>query len=197
VFDEKWLPGFGLIPILAALRAEIETRKLGQQERADLRRWYWCNVFLERYSSGVESKSRKDYQEMLGYWLAGKDEPEVFHEARSRIGAPGFRIRTSASYASSVYSGVFCLLALHNARDWHYGEAITLQELNDHHIFPQAYLLRYNITSRIPRQPRNLLLPELRISHPLMRHRRLPGRFTPAVGLQADSRLLAVGVGEE
>ena len=68
VFDEKWLPGFGLVPILAALRAEIDERKLGDQERADLRRWYWCNVFMERYSSAVESKSRKDYLEMTRHW---------------------------------------------------------------------------------------------------------------------------------
>jgi hypothetical protein len=149
VFDEKWLPGFGLIPILAALRAEIEDHKLGHAERQDLRHWYWCNVFMERYSSSVESKSRKDYQEMTGHWLDGKDKPEVFQEARNWIGAPSFRIRSSASYASSVYSGVFCLLALHHARDWHHGEEITLQELNDHHIFPRAYLQRHNITRRV------------------------------------------------
>ncbi len=149
VFDEKWLPGFGLIPILAALRAEIDSRRLGQKEREDLRRWYWCNVFMERYSSAVESKSRKDYLEMTRHWLEGKAEPEVFREAQNWIGAPGFRIRGSASYASAVYSGVFCLLALHNARDWSRGEDIRLQELQDHHIFPQAYLKRHDITKRI------------------------------------------------
>ena len=69
VFAKKWLPGFGLIPILAALRCEVDERRLGEQERADLRRWYWCNVFLERYSSAVESKSRKDYLEMTRYWF--------------------------------------------------------------------------------------------------------------------------------
>jgi Protein of unknown function DUF262 len=149
VFDEKWLPGFGLIPILAALRAEIESHGLGQKEREDLRRWYWCNVFMERYSSAVESKSRKDYLEMTRHWLKGQPEPEVFHEAQNWIGAPGFRIRGSASYASAVYSGVFCLLALHNARDWRRGEDIRLQELQDHHIFPQAYLRRHDIIKRV------------------------------------------------
>jgi hypothetical protein len=149
VFAEKWLPGFGIIPILAALRAEIDARKLGEQERADLRRWYWCNVFMERYSSAVESKSRKDYLEMTRHWFDGKPEPEVFREAQNWIGAPGFRIRGSASYASAVYSGVFCLLALRNARDWRRGEDIRLQELQDHHIFPQAYLKRHQITKRV------------------------------------------------
>jgi hypothetical protein len=65
------------------------------------------------------------------------------------IGAPGFRIRDSASYASARYSGVFCLLALRSARDWRRGEDIRLQELQDHHIFPKAYLKRHGITKRV------------------------------------------------
>lgn len=149
VFAEKWLPGYGLIPILAALRAEIDARQLGEQERADLRRWYWCNVFLERYSSAVESKSRKDYVEMTRHWLEGGPPPDVFEEARNQIAAPGFRIRTSASYASAVYSGVFCLLAIRKARDWRRGESIQLQELQDHHIVPKAYLKRHDVTRRV------------------------------------------------
>jgi hypothetical protein len=149
VFAEKWLPGYGLIPILAALRAVIDDRKLGEQARADLRRWYWCNVFMERYSSAVESKSRKDYLEMTRHWLEGGPEPEVFAEAGNLIGASGFRIRGSASYASAVYSGVFCLLALRDARDWRRGEDILLQDLQDHHIFPRAYLIRHGIVKTV------------------------------------------------
>ena len=149
VFAKKWLPGFGLIPILAALRSEIDERKLGEQERTDLRRWYWCNVFMERYSSAVESKSRKDYLEMTRHWLEDGPAPEVFRDAADLIGSPGFRIRDSASYASARYSGVFCLLALRNARDWRRGEDIRLQELQDHHIFPQAYLKRHGIKKRV------------------------------------------------
>jgi hypothetical protein len=149
VFAEKWLPGYGLVPILAALRAQIEDHKLGQTERDELRRWYWCNVFLERYSSAVESKSRKDYQEMTGHWFDNGPEPEVFRDAQNWIGSPGFRVRDSASYASAVYSGIFCLLALRSARDWRRGEDIRLQELQDHHIFPRAYLKRHGITKRV------------------------------------------------
>jgi hypothetical protein len=143
VFDRKWLPGFGLVPVLAALRAEVEHLGLGEGQRSDLRHWYWCNVFLERYSSAVESKSRKDYAEMLAHWTDGKPEPAVFNEARTRIGADGFSVRDSASYAAAIYSGVFCLLALRGARDWRRGESIQLQDLQDHHIFPQAFLRRH------------------------------------------------------
>ena len=146
VFAKKWLPGFGLIPILAALRAQIDDRRLGESERADLRRWYWCNVFLERYSSAVESKSRKDYLEMTRHWFENGSEPEVFSDAQNWIGSPGFRISSSASYASAVYSGVFCLLALRGAQDWRRGEDIRLQDLQDHHIFPKAFLKRHSVT---------------------------------------------------
>jgi hypothetical protein len=86
---------------------------------------YWCNVFMERYSSAVESKSRKDYLEMTRHWFDGEPEPDVFREAHNWIGAPGFRIRGSASFASAVYSGMFCVLALRNARDWRRGEDIV------------------------------------------------------------------------
>jgi hypothetical protein len=111
VFDEKWLPGFGLVPVVAALRALIDDRQLGDEERRDLRRWYWCNVFMERYSSAVESKSRKDYAEMTRNWFEGGPEPDVFADARNLIGSSGYRIRGSASFASALYSGAFCLLA--------------------------------------------------------------------------------------
>jgi len=148
-FDPKWLPGSGLLPTLAALRATIEEKKLGEAARADLRRWYWCNVFIERYSSAVESKSRKDYTEMLEYWQKGSPEPSVFTEAKALIGSSSYTIRDSATTGSAVYSGVFCLLALRNARDWRRGEIIQLQDLQDHHIFPRGFLQQRGFTKRV------------------------------------------------
>jgi hypothetical protein len=115
----------------------------------DLRRRPASTFLPLVHTEAVESKSRKDYLEMTRHWFEGQPEPEVFREAQNRIGAPGFRIRGSASCASAVYSGVFCLLALHNARDWRRGVDIRLQELNDHHIFPQAYLRRHDIIKRV------------------------------------------------
>ena len=123
----------------------IEDHGLGEVPRAELRRWYWSNVFLERYSGAVESKSRKDDAEMLALWGRDKAEPSVFAEARARIGSEGYGVRDSASHASAVYSGVFCLLALRGARDWLCGESIQLQGLHDHHIFPKAYLKRHGV----------------------------------------------------
>jgi hypothetical protein len=106
-------------------------------------------VFLERYSSAIESKSRKDYAEMMSHWLEeGRPEPAAFAEARAGLSSDGYTIRDAASYSSAVYSGVFCMLALRGARDWTRGETIQLQTLEDHHIFPQAYLKRHGLTKK-------------------------------------------------
>lgn len=148
VFDEKWLPGYSLLPPLAALRAVIDEHRLGANARQDLRRWYWSNVFLERYSSAVESKSRRDYSDFTQYWLHGGPTPAVFVEAEQRIGSTAFSIRDSTSKSSSTYSGVFSLLAIGNARDWRREENIQLQTLQDHHIFPRNYLKGKGITKR-------------------------------------------------
>ena len=83
---------------------------------------------------------------MTRHWFDDGPEPEVFSDAQNWIGSPGFRVRGSASYASAVYSGIFCLLALRQARDWRRGEDIRLQELQDHHIFPKAFLKRHSVS---------------------------------------------------
>ncbi len=80
------------MPILAALRAQIDDNKFGQTERDELRRWYWSNVFLERYSSAVESKSRKDYQEMTRHWFDDGPEPEVSRITLRRFASPSWRL---------------------------------------------------------------------------------------------------------
>lgn len=146
VFHRDWLPNFGLLPVLAALRAVIEEKNLGESERRQVRQWYWCSVFLERFSSAVESKSRKDYSEFNRQWFSGGSRPTVFEEAR-RIASAEFSIRSATSNASGIYCAVFCLLAKRGARDWQRGEHIELQSLQDHHIFPKDYLKRHGIAA--------------------------------------------------
>lgn len=164
VFDPKWLPGFGLLPVFAALRAHVEDHKLGDSARSDLRRWYWCSVFLERYSSSIDTRARRDYQDLTTLWSGSNSVPEVFAQADARIGSLGYTIRPSESSSSSVYSGVFCILALNRAEDWKYGEAIALHDLNDHHIFPQSYLQKRGFEGKNRRAARNTILNRTLIS---------------------------------
>jgi hypothetical protein len=164
VFDPKWLPGFGLLPVFAALRAHLEDRKLGGGARNDLRRWYWCSVFLERYSSSVDTRARRDYQDLTSLWSGGNSVPEVFAQADARIGSFGYTIRQSENSSSSIYSGVFCILALNGAKDWKFDEEVALQELNDHHIFPQSYLQKRGLEGKKNQSTRNTILNRTLIS---------------------------------
>jgi hypothetical protein len=144
VFNRNWLPNFGLLAVLAALRTLVEDHNLGEEQRREIRHWFWCSVFLGRFSSSVESKSRKDFSDFQKYWLEDGERPTVFEEAR-RIGSNEFSIRSATSNASGIYCAVFCLLAKQGARDWQRGEHIELQNLQDHHIFPKDYLKRHGI----------------------------------------------------
>jgi len=124
----------------------IEDRNLGEHERRQVRQWYWSSVFLERFSSAVESKSRKDFSEFHRHWLSGGPAPSIFDDAR-RIASAEFSIRFATSNASGIYCAVFCLLAKRGAGDWLRGEHIELQSLQDHHIFPKDYLKRHGIAA--------------------------------------------------
>lgn len=150
VFSERWIPNYGLIPVLAALLAHHNT--LGSNDKAqrlsEIKRWYWCSLFLERYSSSVESLSRKDFAEFSTLWTKRSENPEtpeVFRLAQATIGGSGFSVEDSASTASSVYCGVFALLAIGGAKDWKLSDSITLQKLEDHHIFPKSILKSFGI----------------------------------------------------
>ena len=116
---------------------------------------------MERYSSAVESKSRKDYARDDAPLVRGGPEPEVFREAATgsarRASASGVRPAMPARLQRRLL-----LLALRNARDWRRGEDIQLQELQDHHIFPQAYLKRHGITKARRRQHDRQSHPDLR-----------------------------------
>ncbi len=148
VFAKKWTPISGMIPVLAALRSVVDDRNLGAKPRTELRRWYWSSVFLEGYSSGQGSKSRRDYSEFVDYWLQGGPRPTIFAEAQGRIGASGYSVGGATNHNNAVYSGIFCLLAIGGAQDWGAGESIELHTLNDHHIFPQAFLKKNGFTTK-------------------------------------------------
>ena len=83
-------------------------------------------------------------------WLAVRMLTEkVTHGWNDSRQETGYSIRDSASQASAVYSGVFCLLAIRGARDWRRGGNIQLQDLQDHHIFPQDYLKSHGLEKRV------------------------------------------------
>lgn len=64
----------------------------------------------------------------------------MIDEARARV--TSLNLYTVSRSGSAIYRGIMNLIALNQARDFLKGDAIEFHNLEDHHIFPQAFLRR-------------------------------------------------------
>jgi hypothetical protein len=145
----KWLAYQTMLPPLAAVLAkagDLKTAEAGAQ-REKLKRWYWCAVFGQAYESAPNSSSAKDVVDLVP-WLAGGDLPEAVASFRFDPRT----LRDVTPRQRSIYRGTICLILGGGARDFHTqamitGKLMTEQGIDDHHIFPAAYLERRGVTS--------------------------------------------------
>ena len=143
VIAPKWLP-YAVIPIpMAAVLARVASLSgptIGAN-RQKLVRWYWCSVFDQAYDNPPNSQAAKDFGELRG-WLGGGTLPETISNfSTDSIG--NFREITFRQRA--LYRGLMGLVLRNKPRDFHKGNVITSesmrgQNIDDHHIFPDAYL---------------------------------------------------------
>ena len=143
----KWLPYQTMLPPLAAVLARGGIPKTAEAgaRREKLKRWFWCAVFGQVYESAPNTKAAKDVAEILP-WLSGGDLPECV--ASFRFDPRTLRDVTPRQRA--IYRGVICLILCGGARDFHTQAVITAklmteEGIDDHHIFPAAYLERRGV----------------------------------------------------
>lgn len=127
-----------LVPLAAVLTA-LGSKAESDTVRAKLARWYWCGVFGELYSSGVETRSSRDLPELLD-WIDGGPEPSTVATANF---VPG-RLLTLRSRNSAAYKGLYALLIRDGCEEFRSGYTIDLQTYFDdkidvHHIFPKEW----------------------------------------------------------
>jgi hypothetical protein len=138
----KWLPYYTiLIPLGAVLakRGEIH----GPQAAADkekIKRWFWCSIFGQAYENSPNTQAAKDVTELLR-WLEAGQAPETVTSFKfdPRI------LRDSTPTQRAIYRGTIALILSGGPRDLHTSDRITTaliesQSVDDHHIFPNAYL---------------------------------------------------------
>ena len=145
----KWVPYQTMLPPLAAVLARAGSPKTAEAgaQREKLKRWFWCAVFGQVYESAPNSKSAKDVIEILT-WLAGGAVPESVETFRFDPRA----LRDVTPRQRSIYRGVINLILGPGARDFHTQAVITGKLMNDegiddHHVFPAAYLERRGVAS--------------------------------------------------
>lgn len=109
--------------------------------RLKILRWFWCSVFGQKYENAPNSQAEKDFAE-LQRWMKGGDSPESVSEFKFETSLRQVKPRQRA-----VYRGVMALILQNGALDFHKRGKITSQLLadkknpvDDHHIFPRAYL---------------------------------------------------------
>lgn len=140
VFDPKWMPYSTMISPLAALLDQIEQQQHDHHAYRLLRCWYWASVFRERYAGAVESTMYRDYQDMLEAFTDPDTQPEAIADARRAIvESESFSLRDIAR-VNAIYRGIMCLIAIRGAKDFQADDAIEFHTLDDHHVFPRAYL---------------------------------------------------------
>ncbi len=105
-----------------------------------LRRWYWCSVFSQRYSSQTETISAQDFEQVLA-WIDGGPEPDAVRTFSFRSDA----LEEINTLKNVIYKGVLCLLASDGAEDFggdgKLSTNLFFQTRQDHHhIFPTAAL---------------------------------------------------------
>jgi hypothetical protein len=143
VVSTKWVPYQTMLTPLSAVLAKLGTPHTPEfgARLEQLKRWFWCAVFGQHYESSPNSQSAKDYSELVS-WLTGAGEPESV--ATIRFDPKTLRDATPRQRA--IYRGAVCLIVgSGGARDFHTQAVITSslieqEGIDDHHIFPAAYL---------------------------------------------------------
>ena len=138
-FKNDLIPYTTMIVPLAALLSAVEERKGGEAIYRKLDRWYWANVFTQRYDSAVDTKTYQDFKEVIGWlegdampiWIANLSTDEVDFDAGKQ--------------RSAVYRGLLCTIILAGAKDFINGQAANLMECQDDHIFPKSKFKHPNV----------------------------------------------------
>ncbi len=139
-FNAKWIPYSTMVSTLAALLHYIDTHDADHRAYKYIHKWYWGSGFLERYAGAVETVSTRDYRELVALFEDEGREPAVFAEIEDRILSKGSFSLLGVSRVNSTYRGVISLVAKRGARDFRADDSIEFHKLDDHHIFPRAYL---------------------------------------------------------
>ena len=138
----NWLPYYTiLIPMAAVWASELRGTgpKVGAN-RQKLLRWFWCSVFAQAYEKAPNSQTAKDFGE-LRRWMKGGEAPQTVSEFHF----DSTQLRNTNPRQRALYRGVIAVIIRHGAKDFHglkplSGSTIIERKIEDHHVFPQAYL---------------------------------------------------------
>lgn len=151
VIVPRWLPFNTIVVPFGAVLAKHQDQNAAEvgATRQKLCRWYWCSVFSQAYDTAANSLSVKDLTEILR-WLGGGAAPDTV----TNFTFDPSVLRETTTRQRALYRGVISLLLRRGPRDFHNGAKITgdlmvEHNIDDHHIFPQAWLGRKDVPTTL------------------------------------------------
>lgn len=151
ILSPAWLPYITIVVPMAAIFArtlKLSGPRIGSA-RDKINRWFWCSVFGQKYESSPNSQSALDFGEVTR-WIEGGETPESIRSFRFDPAV----LRDTTARQRAIYRGTIALILRHRARDFHSHKPLTLEVINenhvdDHHIFPNKFLERQGVDSRL------------------------------------------------
>ena len=131
-----FVPYPSIIPAFASIKEYVRMEKPSNMIDVNekIRKWYWASIFINRYSSSVETSTAKDYQSLQKWFKNDDAEPDIIDEFRRSL--EGMDLVGSNPKGSAIYNAIFNLLVINEARDWSTFDLPEYSELDDHHIVP-------------------------------------------------------------
>lgn len=142
VLTKSWLPIYPLLVTVSAVLAFEDGTKGPRKAavREKIGRWFWCSVLGGKYESGPNSQATKDVLE-LHTWFDGGSPPETVSEFQFD---PQI-LRDTTFRQRALYRGLMCVVLRRRPRDFYTGAVLNEDlifegHVDDHHIFPRAWL---------------------------------------------------------
>ena len=150
VKDEKEIPFEPMIPVLAALLKEIDSKGNKAEYYKKLRAWYWCAIFTLSYSQAADTKMTTDFKEMKEWFEDDSKLPRTVIQMRREFSLLANKLRETQSKSSARYRGVMSLIALEGAMDFVTHQTLENARNNDKdHLFPKARRADFNASDDI------------------------------------------------
>lgn len=142
VLIPQWLPYNTILIPMVAVWGKHKGAKGVQigANRKKIVQWFWCSVLSQAYENAPNSQAAKDFTE-LNKWIEGGEEPETIKDFSFNID----QLRETSPRQRAVYRAIICLVLRNGSIDFYEGKKITAdllkdKKIDDHHIFPDAYL---------------------------------------------------------
>lgn len=147
--SKRFLPYPSIIPVLSAIKYHVKTTTYENMIDVNnkINQWYWTSIFLNRYSSSVETTTTKDFQDLIKWFKNDEDIPSAVSDFIRDYQL--LSLEKESYSGSSIYKAIFNLYIINGAKDWSTFSLPEYNDIDDHHIVPKSWGKNNGLNSEI------------------------------------------------